>query len=270
MSEDQRPSPSDAVTPDAVTPDAVTLKRFADLSSDRYLQVLATGVIQPIGRMQWSSNATFLVTVTLESKGTLESEGCHAIYKPHRGERPLWDFPGGLFKREAAAWVVSEALGWHLVPETLLRADGPFGEGSLQRFVWGDAEQHYFTLIDNETHHDRLRRLAAFDIVVNNTDRKSGHCLHGDDGLVWAIDNGLCFHRDPKLRTVIWDFAGDPLLEDWRSDLRRLATDPPDALGHLLLPVEVDLVMQRAATLADLGSLPNPAPERRPYPWPLV
>ena len=254
MSEDQRSSSSDAVT----------LKRFPDLASERYVEVLACGEVELIGRMPWSSNATFLVSLSLAG------DGCHAIYKPHRGERPLWDFPGGLFKREVAAWAVSDALGWHLVPETLVRVDAPLGEGSLQRFVWGDQEEHYFTLVDDPAHHDRLRRMAAFDVVVNNTDRKAGHCLLGDDGLVWGIDNGLCFHVEPKLRTVIWDFAGDRLDDADRDDLRRLAADLPPALQRLLHPREADLVARRAAALAERGCLPDPEPERRPYPWPLV
>jgi len=244
--------------------EAVAIERFPDLDPGRYVEVLACGEVELVGRMQWSSNATFLVTLRLAG------DGCQAIYKPHRGERPLWDFPEGLFKREAAAWVVSEALGWHLVPETLVRPDAPLGEGSLQRFVWGDQEEHYFTVLDNPTHHDRLRQLAMFDIVVNNTDRKAGHCLLGDDGLVWAIDNGLCFHVEPKLRTVIWEFGGDRLEDAWRDDLRRLAADPPEPLTRLLQPREVDLVARRATVLADRGELPDPHPDRRPYPWPLV
>jgi len=254
VSEDQRPTSTDAVA----------LERFPDLDSGRYLEVLACGEVELIGRMPWSSNATFLVSLALAE------DGCHAIYKPHRGERPLWDFPGGLFKREVAAWAVSDALGWHLVPETLVRPDAPLGEGSLQRFVWGDQEEHYFTLVDDPAHHGRLRRLAAFDVVVNNTDRKAGHCLLGDDGLIWAIDNGLCFHIEPKLRTVIWDFSGDRLDDTWRDDLRRLADDVPPALRRLLHPREVDLVARRAAALAERGALPDPDPQRRPYPWPLV
>lgn len=254
MSEDKRPSSSDPVA----------LERFPDLDPDRYVEVLACGDVELIGRMPWSSNATFLVSVELAG------DGCHAIYKPHRGERPLWDFPGGLYKREAAAWVVSEALGWHVIPETLVRPDAPLGEGSLQRFVWGDQEEHYFTLVQDPANHDRLRQLAAFDVVVNNTDRKGGHCLPDGDGLVWGIDNGLCFHVEPKLRTVIWDFAGDRLDEAWRDDLCRLADDPPAPLHRLLQPREVDLVARRARGLAKIGVLPDPDPDRRPYPWPLV
>ena len=132
-----------------------------------------------------------------------------AIYKPVRGERPLWDFPSGLHRREVAAWELSEYLGWHLVPPTIMR-DGPFGEGSLQLFVAADFEQHYFTLYEGRADlHDALRRMCAFDLLANNTDRKSGHCLLGLDGRIWGIDHGLCFAEDFKLRTVIWEFGGE-------------------------------------------------------------
>src|SRR3954468_13264955 len=162
------------------------------------------------GRMPWSSNATFLVDLC----GTDE----HAVYKPFRGERPLWDFPAGLGKREVAAWELSEALGWGLVPPTILR-DGPLGPGSVQWFVDADFEQHYFTLLEDEQHHATLRAICAFDIVANNTDRKSGHCLLGEDGRIYAIDNGLAFHEEFKVRTVIWDFGGEPVPEPLLDDL---------------------------------------------------
>src|SRR3954468_16377902 len=133
--------------------------------------VLAGGELELLGRMPWSSNATFLVEACLE--GVTE----RAIYKPRRGERPLWDFPRGLYQREVGAYDLSEALGWGLVPLTLARDDAPLGEGSVQHFVDADFEQHYFTLLEDERHHDTFRRLCAFDIVANNTDRKSGHVL---------------------------------------------------------------------------------------------
>ena len=169
------------------------------------LSVLAHGEIEVQGRMPWSSNGTFLPP--------WPSTACDlpAIYKPHRGERPLWDFPDGLYQREVAAYELSEALGWDLVPETVLRAEAPLGIGSLQRFVDADFEQHYFTLLEQPVHHAALRAMAAFDLVANNADRKGGHCLIDADGHVWGIDHGLCFHIEPKLRTVIWDFGGEPL-----------------------------------------------------------
>ena len=134
-----------------------------------------------------------------------------ASTSPSKGERPLWDFPGGLFRREVAAYLLSESLGWGLVPETVERAEGPFGEGSVQRYVPEDGASHYFTLRDDPKWHPTLKRMCAFDVVANNADRKSGHVLLAEDRL-WAIDNGLCFNEDDKLRTVIWDFGGEP----WR------------------------------------------------------
>lgn len=234
------------------------------LSSAQALEVLARGEIEVRGRMPWSSNGTFLVTCRVSD--------CElaAVYKPQRGERPLWDFPGGLYRREVAAYRLSEALGWGLVPETILRTDAPFGEGSLQRFVPSDFAQHYFTLLEDEARHDALRTICAFDLLVNNADRKGGHCLAGNDGRVWAIDNGLCFHLAPKLRTVIWDFAGEPLAERLAADIETLVAGPPASLDELLLPEEARAVSCRAATLLAHPSFPAPDPELRRYPWPLV
>ena len=228
------------------------------------LTVLSTGEVELKGRMPWSSNATFLVEVTA---GDITMP---AVYKPHRGERPLWDFPRGLFLREAAAYELSCALGWDVVPETVLRMDGPLGEGSFQRFVPADFSQHYFTLMEDESHHDALRVIAAFDLVANNADRKSGHCLLGEDGRIWGIDNGLCFHVEPKLRTVMWDFAGQPLPEELLPDLARLAACPPPALAPLLDDEEVEAVALRAAAAVRRGVFPPPGSSHHAYPWPLV
>ncbi|MGH9165767.1 MAG: SCO1664 family protein, partial [Acidimicrobiales bacterium] len=180
--------------------------------------MLAGGTLVLAGRLPWSSNATFLVTVEHDDGRTMQ-----AVYKPERGEQPLWDFPGRLAAREVAAYRLSAALGWDVVPETIMRAEGPFGPGSLQRFVPSDFEQHYFTILDDQAHHEALRAIAVFDLLANNADRKGGHCLLGDDGHIWAIDNGLCFHTMPRLRTVIWDFAGDPIPEPLLADVARIA-----------------------------------------------
>src|SRR5580698_4821140 len=175
------------------------------MAEETVARILTDGAMEVHGRIAGSSNATLLVTCRLGDEELL------AVYKPHKGERPLWDFPGGLFRREVAAFALSEALGWGLVPETVLRAEGPFGEGSVQRFVHeaqdGEGTEHYFTLRDKPVWHDTLRRLCAFDVVANNADRKSGHVLLSE-GRLWAIDNGLCFNEHDKLRTVIWDFGG--------------------------------------------------------------
>src|SRR6478735_6775611 len=138
-------------------------------------------------------------------------ETAQAIYKPTRGERPLWDFEPGLHRRELAAYHLSEAMGLDLVPPTVIR-DGPLGEGSLQWFVDADHSQHYFTIHESRDDlHDRLRAVALFDLIANNTDRKSGHVLIDSDDHVWGIDHGLCFAADFKLRTVVWEFGGEPI-----------------------------------------------------------
>jgi uncharacterized repeat protein (TIGR03843 family) len=215
------------------------------------------------GRLPWSSNVTLLAELTLEGAHWL------AVYKPGRGERPLWDFPPGLYKREWAAYLLSEALGWGLVPPTVLR-EGPFGEGSLQWFVEADFEQHYLTLLEQPRHRARLERICAFDLLANNADRKSGHCLLAADEQVYAIDNGLTFHADPKLRTVIWDFAGEPIPPDILADIRSLTeTGLPGALAALLEPDEREALLLRARGLAKEGHFPGDPTGQR-YPWPLV
>ncbi|MBI2528701.1 MAG: SCO1664 family protein [Candidatus Rokubacteria bacterium] len=227
------------------------------------LDLLTRGGITVKGRLPWSSNATFLVELTLEG------ETASAVYKPERGERPLWDFPPGLFKREIAAYHLSEALGWGLVPLTVER-EGPFGAGSLQLFVPADFEQHYFTLVERAEHHPRLRLICAFDLLANNADRKSGHCLLGPDGAIHAIDNGLCFSAEPKLRTVIWDFAGQPVPPAILGDVGRLVDAelrPP--LAVLLAPAEQEALLARGRTLIAEGRFPAQS-GGRDYPWPLV
>jgi hypothetical protein len=232
-------------------------------SSPDALTVLTEGEIEIQGRMPWSSNRTFLVTVRLDGVDM------PAVYKPGRGERPLWDFPDGLYPREVAAYRLSEALGWALVPETILRDKGPVGSGSLQRFVDADFEQHYFTLLEHERYRPSLRAMAAFDLIANNADRKGGHCLVDADEHVWGVDHGLCFHVQPKLRTVIWDFCGEPLPDKLIEDLRRLAACPPPGLEGLLSEPERAAISRRALAVARLGAFPDPG-EGRPYPWPLV
>jgi uncharacterized repeat protein (TIGR03843 family) len=240
VSEDERPSAPDA------------------------LSLLARGEVELEGRLPWSSNATFVVDLCLD--GTAG----RAVYKPYRGERDLWDFPDGIFTREVAAYIVSEALGWGIVPETIVREDGPYGIGSYQRFIEADFSQHYFTLLEDERHHPTLRTIAVFDLIANNTDRKSGHCIIDGDDRIWAIDHGLCFHEDPKLRTVIWDFAGEPIPETLLADVDRFATDQPAELTALLDGAERAALARRAAAVVRSGRFPDPDPSRRPYPWPLV
>ena len=229
----------------------------------RYLRLLAEGEVEIVGRMPWSSNHTFLATCTVGD------DEVSAVYKPGRGERHLWDFPQPIYRREVAAYELSRALGWDIVPETVERDDAPLGPGSLQRFIDADFSEHHFTLVEDEDYHDQLRAICAFDVVANNADRKSGHCILGE-GRIWGIDNGLCFHTEPKLRTVIWEFAGESLPEALVDDLERVAESPPEQLGTLLSPREVHAVGRRAAALLEAGRFPVPDPDTHHYPWPLV
>jgi hypothetical protein len=145
-----------------------------------------------------------------------------AVYKPAEGESPLWDFPSGtLYRREVAAYRLSRHLGWPHVPPTVIREDGPHGIGALQMYVVAQPERHYLACGGEPA--DVWIEVAIFDVLTNNADRKSGHCLTDADGVVWIIDHGLTFHVDPKLRTVIWDFAGEPIPARLRGDLERLA-----------------------------------------------
>jgi uncharacterized repeat protein (TIGR03843 family) len=226
------------------------------------LALLRTGDIDVKGRLPWSSNGTFLVELC---RG---KDVDRAVYKPGGGERALWDYPSGLFRRERAVYVLCEALGWGLVPETVLR-DGPLGPGSLQRFVAADFTEHYFTLLERPEHHDTLRLIGLFDLLVNNGDRKSGHCLLGTDGRIWAIDHGLCLHDEPKLRTVIWDFAGQAFPPERVADVSRVAVAPPAELEGLLSADELDALVARATGLVRRPYFPRPRSQWA-YPWPLI
>jgi len=234
--------------------------------------LLATRELIIEGRLPWSSNLTFLVTA--ETDDDADSAPLQAVYKPHQGEQSLWDFPDGLYRREVAAGVLSDALGWGVVPPTVLREDGPFGPGSVQLFVEADYEQHYFTLLntlDDDDRLDRLHVICAFDVVANNADRKSGHVLVGPDGRLWGIDQGLCFHVQHKLRTVIWDFAGEPVPGHVVDDLTAfISRDLPADLEGLLSASEADAMYERAQWLVAEGIFPEPSEDHPPYPWPLV
>jgi uncharacterized repeat protein (TIGR03843 family) len=236
------------------------------VSDERARAFLAEGDLELLGRIPWASNATLLARVRHR-----ELEGL-AVYKPVRGERPLWDFPAGtLYRREVAAYLVSEQLGWRLVPPTLVR-EGPLGVGSLQLYVDADAEVTAFELL--AAGNAALPRIAAFDVVTNNADRKAGHCLLAEDERVWAIDHGVCFHAEPKLRTVLWDLAGRPLEAAEVADLEALAAAAGGGglgarLAELLAAEEIAAVAERSLALARAGRLPAPGSSRA-YPWPLV
>ncbi len=226
--------------------------------------LLDEGTINLVGRVAESSNATFVVEVTRGDDYTW------AIYKPEAGERPLWDFEPGLHRRERAAYLLDAALGWGLVPPTVIRTDAPLGVGSLQWFIDCDPALHYFRLVrESPETHERLRRLAAFDVVSNNTDRKGGHVLADAQGGIWAIDHGLCFAAAFKLRTVIWDFAGEPVAPDVLADLAPLADAVPDEIAELLDEREVRALRRRTRRLLDAGILPSDDTGRA-WPWPLI
>ena len=215
------------------------------------------------------SNYTYLAQV----KGNSGAETL-AVYKPARGETPLDDFPDGtLGKREVAAHLVSDALGWQVVPLTVYRSNGPLGPGSLQRFIHAYLGEHYFTLMPARA--ADFRTMAAFDVIVNNADRKSGHCLRDQEGHIWGVDNGLTFHPLPKLRTVIWEFAGEEIPAALRADAARLVEQLDrgerwvKGLQQLISAPEIRALTSRARRLADGGRYPAPT-SRWAYPWPLV
>lgn len=244
----------------------------AELSDARADELLRRGRIELLGHIM-SSNETFLVRAvaaddTAAGNGTV-GDCVWGIYKPVIGERPLRDFPSGLHRRERAAYLLSEALGWHVVPRTVLRQDGlMFGEGSLQRFVVADPGEHYFTLVGTAAD-AQLQRLAVFDVLANNADRKAGHVLRDDRGWIWGIDHGLCFHEEFKLRTVIWDFAGAAVDRGLMADVAPLIDEVPDEIAELLMADEVRALRRRARFLLASGALPHDRSGMR-FPWPLI
>lgn len=239
------------------------------MTISQLLDVLQNGEVEDeYGVMRWSSNYTFLLAITLKGMRT------RAVYKPQKGERPLWDFPDGtLCYRETAAFHTSQELGWEIVPPTVLR-DGPHGLGSVQLYIDHDPEVNYFSFTEDVR--PQLQRMAAFDHIVNNADRKGGHCLIDRSGHLWGIDHGITFNIDHKLRTVIWDFAGQPIPDALLSDMERLCSQLDNAnseyrrkLDNLLDIREIMAFQRRIQKL--LQSRRYPQPGRGPnYPWPPV
>jgi uncharacterized repeat protein (TIGR03843 family) len=228
--------------------------------------LLATGTVTSVKLVPDGSNYTFLAQI--EGDGDQRTMG---IYKPRQGEIPLWDFPDGtLHLRERAAYLLAELLGWRFIPLTIGR-EGPYGLGSMQAYVDHDPRDHYFTLRDR--HEDEMRRFCLFDWLANNADRKAGHVLLGADGRVWGIDHGLTFNAQPKLRTVIWDFAGEtvaePLLEDLRALRSRLGAEDADAAAFraLLHPQEVAALLGRLEGILADPRYPDLSTGRVPRPW---
>lgn len=239
-----------------------------ELTAPHVPTVVENGSVELLGLLPNSSNYTFLARVSAP-----DGDEALVVYKPLRGESPLWDFTeGSLGLREVAACLVATKLGWPNVPPTVLR-EGPEGTGSVQLFVPFAPQEHYFTLQDR--HPDEFREIAAFDLVVNNADRKAGHCLLGGDGRIWAIDHGVCFHAEPKLRTVIWEFMGQPVPRSLIDDVGALGEAlrkgvfPCEQLAGLLTTDEVAALIRRIDALTDDPVFPAPTGER-PYPWPPV
>ena len=233
------------------------------LPRERVEAFLRESRLRVLGMIPWGSNATFLALAQGEALTGL------VIYKPRAGETPLWDFPPGtLCLREYAAYRVSEALGWSLVPPTVLR-DGPHGFGMVQLFIPADPEETYFTLRGRFV--DQFHRLVVFDVITNNADRKAGHVLRDERDHIWAIDHGITFHADHKLRTVIWDFAGQPIPEAILRDVARLLADQDlqAELERLLSPAEVEAFWRRVERVLETRMFPHPGPGRA-VPWPLV
>ena len=248
-----------------------TTSQSTAVDVSRVVDLLAHGNAELHGLVPWSSNYTFLVTVRNEGLQAL------AIYKPCRGERPLWDFPAGsLCRREVAAYLLSRRLGWPDIPPVVLR-DAAHGTGSVQLFVEADPEAHYFTMRGQAEYDDALRRVALFDCAVNNADRKGGHLLKGAEGQVWAIDHGLTFHSEHKLRTVIWEYAGQPIPGRELDDLGGLGDDLEGddtplcrALLHLIDGTEIAALRRRLDRLLQSCTFPLPHRSRRSVPYPLI
>ncbi|MFQ5942730.1 MAG: SCO1664 family protein [Anaerolineales bacterium] len=237
-------------------------------SNASVLCALSTGEITFRGQFALGSNHTFLVDVA-HADGELP-----AVYKPSKGEQPLGDFPGStLALREVAAFKTSEALGWNLVPPTVFREDGPAGGGSVQLFLEVEPRRHYFTFTDIEK--QLLRPAAVFDLLINNADRKAGHVILMPENIVQLIDHGICFHEEHKLRTVIWDFAGEAIPLALLDDLGALTPKLKDQgslggeLTDLLSASEIRALRDRITGLLEVSRFPRPGSQHS-YPWPLV
>lgn len=240
------------------------------IQSDKVLNHLKKGEIKLEGRFIHGSNYTFLVKIFPE-----EALPFLAVYKPVEGERSLWDFPENtLAQREVAAFLIAEALGWQFVPPTVFRNDGPYGPGSVQLFIEHDADLHYFNFGDAEI--QRLRPVVLFDLLINNADRKGGHIILGEDQHLWLIDHGLCFHEEEKLRTVLWDFAGEAIPVELRAALEKIlsklgaSSELLDKLGKFLFPVEIAALLKRTKALITCKEFPFPPKDRRGYPFPPI
>ena len=228
------------------------------------LDELVRSDLEVVGQLVDASNGSLLCR--------LGKDGPPVIYKPRSGERPLWDFPDGtLSRREVAAFIVAESLGWTIVPPTVWR-DGPYGPGMAQQWIDVDEAVDLVALVQSD--HEALRRIAVFDALINNADRKGGHLLPTEDGSIWGIDHGVTFAVDDKLRTVLWQWRGlpipDRLVDDLDRWLAQMAGDDPAfiQLTELLMQEELGLLLERGRRLVDERRHPMPSPEWPPIPWP--
>jgi uncharacterized repeat protein (TIGR03843 family) len=248
---------------------SIELPKNPPIPTEQPLDILKTGRLELSGEFVWGSNYTFLVNA---EKDGITLAG---VYKPTRGERPLWDFPrASLAHREAAAFLVSQFLGWDLVPATVYRRKAPYGPGSLQLFIQHDPEYHYFNFSPQDR--QRLRPVVLFDYLINNADRKGSHVLVDPQDHLWLIDHGISFHEEDKLRTVIWDFCGESLPEEYRAPVKRLAValqtgeKQVEELNQHLTAIEIQMLGHRAEWLSRLETFPNPPEHRRATPWPPI
>lgn len=252
------PQPSDETPPPSIP-----------ITIEKVLEVLEKGDVDAEhGAIQWSSNYTFLVSVKHDEMGVM------AVYKPQRGERPLWDFPDGtLCQRERAAFITSQALNWQIVPPTVLR-DGPRGIGSMQFFIDHDPDYHYFHF--DESLIPQLKRMALFDVLINNADRKGGHCIVDEQNHLWGIDHGITFHAQHKLRTVIWNFVNQRIADDLLADVQKLRDkleNPNDPylceMETLITKGELRSFIRRIDNILNNKFYPAPGPGPN-HPWPPV
>jgi Phosphatidylinositol 3- and 4-kinase len=232
-------------------------------------QLLLEAEFKDCRTLWYSSNYVYLAQLE-----TGAGQVIAAVYKPHRGESPLWDFPDGLYKREAAAYRFSQLLGWSFIPPTVVR-DGPHGIGSVQLFISHNEASHFFEQREDPELVPQLKRIAVFDYAANNADRKGGHCLLDEQGRIWGIDHGLCFHEQYKMRTVIWDWADEPIPDAFLADLEcarakiEALDDEAGPFLELISKAERTQVLTRSAKLVADRKFPTPGPHRS-YPWPLV
>ena len=238
----------------------------------RAIGFLENGELDLKGEFVWGSNYTFLIDVVSDG------ETIKAVYKPIKGEQPLWDFsPSSLAKREVAAYLVSEALNWHLVPPTIYRQNAPYGPGSLQLFIEHDPQYHYYNFTGEDK--QRLRPVVVFDILINNADRKGSHILFDNEKQTWLIDHGVCFHEEEKLRTVVWDFVGEDIPPNILADVENFVMDLEsnneipkmiNLIKEYLSPGEINMLAKRGKKLIEAKSFPFPSENRRQFPWPLI